>query len=161
MLNCNPAPSGVNKATSIVQFTGLSFFVVTYVITGDADEGLLIFNCHATDAEHAISQAVNAHPDAVILTAALLNDRYADAIMQDPSQYDAVEIHGVRDLKPSDDSIGTVCEVDEDDPEFFSVYVHLVAGGLECIGDFGNRKLAVDYAADIDKKYFKRSTRLN
>lgn len=83
----------------------------------------------------------------------ILNERYADSIIKNPADYDGIEIHGVRNLNAPDDPAGTMCEVDDETPEFFSVYAHCVYGGVECIGDFGTRALAEQYGREIAQKY--------
>jgi hypothetical protein len=84
-----------------------------------------------------------------------LFDGYAETIMLHPSLYDAVEVHGVRDLQEPDrvEKHGTICEVDDDDPQFFSVYAHLREGGCECIGDFETAADAVAYGMLIGCHY--------
>ena len=83
-----------------------------------------------------------------------LNDRYAGTIIKDsPEDYDALEIQGVRDFHAPNDPQGTCVEVDNEDPQFFSVYAHLVAGGVECVGDFGSHALADAYAKDLAMQY--------
>lgn len=86
-------------------------------------------------------------------TVATMNDRYADAVDFNPNEYDAIEIHGVRDFSPPGDTSGTCCEVCDDDPQFFSVYGHCKAGGVECLGDHGRYLLAVSYAVELSGKY--------
>ena len=95
-----------------------------------------------------------ADEDAVLV----LNDRYADSIIgEQPDRYDAVEIHGVRDQHAPGDPLGTWCEVDDENPQFFSVYVHLrpsaTSSGLECVGDFETHSLAEQYAKELGEKY--------
>ena len=52
-------------------------------------------------------------------------------VIRDVSDFDALEIHGMVDTD-EDSSI-----VDDNQPEFFSLFVHHKAGeGLQCIGDF-------------------------
>ena len=83
-----------------------------------------------------------------------LNDRYGEAIIgirQD--EYDAIEINGVRDQHMPGDAQGTCCEVDNETPQFFSVYAHLKEGGVECIGDFEAHTMAVVYANELAKQY--------
>lgn len=67
--------------------------------------------------------------------------------------FDALEIHGVRDLNEPNDPQGTFCEVDEDNPGFFSVYAHLIEGGIECLGDFPDHDHALRYANEIGQKF--------
>lgn len=68
---------------------------------------------------------------------------YAERVMRYPSEYDAIEVQGVREEYTAQQV--TVCEVDNDNPQFFSVYAHLKAGGSECIGDFKTGADAVEY----------------
>lgn len=92
------------------------------------------------------------HLGVVVKTHQLLNDGYAETIIDDPALYDAVEIHGVRNINAPGDN-GTRFEVDNENPEHFSVYAHLVEGGAECVGDFGTHELASAYAIQIAKTY--------
>jgi len=80
-----------------------------------------------------------------------LNDRFDFPI--DPAAYDAIEIQGVRDINEPEDPTGTFCEVDNDNPEFFSVYLHSTGSGIECFGDFGTIEKAFDYANELSAKY--------
>jgi hypothetical protein len=66
----------------------------------------------------------------------MTDNRIFSELLTDPSAYDALEVHGVRNWYPPDAEEGTCCEIDDTDPEFFSVYAHLRAGGCECVGDF-------------------------
>jgi hypothetical protein len=66
--------------------------------------------------------------------------------------YDAVEVHGVRNLAPITDN-GTCYEIDNLTPTSFSVYVHLKDGGLECVGDFVKYDDAVLYGAVVSAEY--------
>jgi len=82
------------------------------------------------------------------------NERYAESVIKDRAcDYDGIEIHGVRDLNEPNDPEGTCCEVDDEDPQFWSVYVHLKSGGVDCIGDFGTHALACEYAGDVFRTY--------
>jgi hypothetical protein len=86
-----------------------------------------------------------------------LNDKYAESIESDFYKYDGLEIHGVKIIHSSNNPKGTCCEVNEESPFFFSVYVHLKPyddfGGIECVGDFGTHELAKQYAAELATKY--------
>lgn len=85
---------------------------------------------------------------------AVINVGYAESIIADRVQsYDALEIQGVRDLNEPDCPEGTCCEVDNENPLFFSVYAHLKEGGVECVGDFGTHLLAEQYAKELALKY--------
>ncbi|KFC72596.1 MULTISPECIES: hypothetical protein [Massilia] len=80
-------------------------------------------------------------------------DRYADSIIGCYAhQYDAVEVHGVRNFASGTDN-GTCYEIDNITPTSFSVYVHLKEGGLDCVGDFGKYDDAVQYGAEVSAGY--------
>lgn len=88
---------------------------------------------------------------------ARLNDGYAEAFIGPEGEfahrYDAIEVHGVRDLNEPNDQTGTCCEVDDENPQFFSVYLHCRNGGMECVGDFSTIELAKQYAKDLSRDY--------
>ncbi|WP_423378741.1 hypothetical protein [Burkholderia sp. LMG 32019] len=80
--------------------------------------------------------------------------RYATRLIRNvPGQFDAVEIHGVRQFHDADDPSRTCCEVDDDDPEFFSVYLHCVSGGVACCADLPTHRKALRYAKAIARRY--------
>lgn len=83
-----------------------------------------------------------------------LNDKYADTIIGNRvSEYDALEVHGVRDLNDVNSPKGTACEVNDLNPQFYSVYAHAIEGGVESVGDFGTHRMAVDYAGELSHKH--------
>jgi len=83
-----------------------------------------------------------------------IDERYANDIINGrPELYDAIEIHGVRNAHNADDADGTCFEVDDENPEQFSLYLHIVSGGVECVGDFSTRELANQYAEELSKQY--------
>jgi len=57
------------------------------------------------------------------------------------SLYESIIIHGVKE-RLYHDALGA-CEVDEEDPEFFSVYLRDHEGISHCVGDCGKLKLPV------------------
>ncbi len=80
----------------------------------------------------------------------VLNDRYGDMIIGDRhAEYDGLEVQGVRDHHLPGNPEGSCCEVDNANPQFFSVYAHLKAGGIDCVGDFQHCSLADDYANEL------------
>ena len=82
-----------------------------------------------------------------------LFDRYADSIIGCfAHQYDAVQVHGVRNFASGTDD-GTCYEIDNVAPTSFSVYVHLKDGGLDCVGDFSDYDDAYKYAGEISSAY--------
>lgn len=79
-----------------------------------------------------------------------VNSRYADSIIGgNSSAYDAVEVHGVRNINDPNDSDKTHYEVDDENPELYSVYLHCVSGGTECVGDFTTHERALTYANEL------------
>lgn len=94
--------------------------------------------------------------ETVQANAVVLNSRYAESIIGDrAAAYDGYEIHGVRNLNADmdPDVNGTNYEVDDENPDSWSVYVHLRAGGIDCVGDFGTQELAADYGRELAEKY--------
>lgn len=84
----------------------------------------------------------------------VLNDRYGATIVGERhAEYDALEIQGVRDSNLPGDPEGSCCEVDNENPQFISVYVHLKKGGVECVGDFATHALAEAYAKELAVQY--------
>ena len=81
-------------------------------------------------------------------------DRYASSIMRGNEHlYNAFEVHGVRDLLAGTGSSDTCYEVDNVNPQSFSVYAHLVEGGVDAVGDFGLYDQAADYARELSGEY--------
>lgn len=87
-------------------------------------------------------------------TAAMV-EPYAESIIKGkPEDFDAIEIHGVRNFAtPEAHGDGTFCEIVDADPEFFSVYLHSKYSGVMCVGDFGVHPLAVAYAEELSQQY--------
>jgi hypothetical protein len=82
-----------------------------------------------------------------------ITDRYAEAVICDPANFDAIEIHDNSEFR---DSTGDVCYepcCDQYSPSGYCVYVHLVEGGIDCCGDFTRREDAQAYGKDISEKY--------
>lgn len=73
----------------------------------------------------------------------------------EPANFDAIEIHGVRDFETGERG-ETCCEVDDTNPQFYSVYIHNKPErfmGVECVGDFSDPADAIDYAIELAIKY--------
>lgn len=90
----------------------------------------------------------------------VMNGRYADSLITGNTHlYHGLEIHGVRDQNEPDDPMGTCCEVDDENPEFFSVYARYkpnqVNGCIEvlCVGDFSDYVMAKDYACELSRAH--------
>lgn len=79
---------------------------------------------------------------------------YADALIQEaPEQFDAVEIHGVRSFPDTSDPSRTCCVVDNDNPAFFSVYLHYLEGGVMCCADLPTHGTALRYARSVARRH--------
>jgi hypothetical protein len=78
-------------------------------------------------------------------------DDWLDKGQVDVSHYDAVEVQGCAEVGTTDDPIIEV--VDAEGAQFWSAYVHLKVGGVECIGDFDTCGEAVAYANAIANRY--------
>lgn len=70
-----------------------------------------------------------------------LSDIY-DIAANDLLNGDGIEVQGVRDEDGN-------CEVCNEQPQFFSTYMHLKTGGCQCIGDFGSFKKARAHADQL------------
>lgn len=87
-----------------------------------------------------------------------LNDRYFEEVVGDKVDlFDGIEIQGVREHHHPDDVNDTFIETDNEDPQFYSVYVHLkptpTSGGTACVGDFETYAAAAAYANELSKKH--------
>ncbi|WP_147364322.1 hypothetical protein [Burkholderia pseudomallei] len=80
--------------------------------------------------------------------------RYANKLIRDePSRFDAIEVHGVRQFTDAINPARSYCEIDHDHPDFFSVYLHCVCGGVMCCADLPTRRNALRYARAIAHRY--------
>lgn len=80
--------------------------------------------------------------------------RYANRLIRDArGRFDGVEIHGVRQFPDATDPARTYCEVDDDNPSFFSVYLHFVDGGVMCCADLPTHHAALRCADVIAHRY--------
>ncbi|WP_175908140.1 hypothetical protein [Burkholderia seminalis] len=80
--------------------------------------------------------------------------RHATRLIRNaPGQFDAVEIHGVRQFTDASNPAQTCCEVDDDNPSYFSVYLHCVDGGVACCADLPTHRKALRYAKAIARRY--------
>lgn len=87
-------------------------------------------------------------------TTLLLPLRHAyKLIRRAPGRFDAVEIQGVRQFPDTADPARTCCEVDNDNPSFFSVYLHFVDGGVICCADLPTHQEALDCAGASARRY--------
>lgn len=83
-----------------------------------------------------------------------VNSRYAESIIAgNPSAYDAIEVHGVRNINDPNDSDETHYEIDDENPELYSVYLHCINSGTECVGDFSTHENALAYAKELSSMY--------
>lgn len=70
-----------------------------------------------------------------------------EVIAGDPGRFDNIEIHGVRYLDDVD------VEQDDENPDFFSTYLHLKEGGVACVGDFPSLKEAEAHALLLSQRH--------
>jgi hypothetical protein len=97
---------------------------------------------------------ISTNADGTSKTEPVLNDRYAETIIGNRAhEYDGIEIQGVRNLYEEGDERGTACEVENENPQFYSTYVHVKSGGTECVGDHAYLLLARAYAQELAGKY--------
>lgn len=85
-----------------------------------------------------------------------LYDAYASGVLRGRVHlYDGIEVRGVREIETDGgaDDDRADCIVDDENPQFYSVYVHQVAGGVDCVGDFGLPDFAAGYAASLASTY--------
>jgi hypothetical protein len=88
-----------------------------------------------------------------ILEESAMNQKYAETIIKRPSLYEALEVHGAREYF-SDNETRAYCEIDDKDPDFYSVYIRYHdSPEVECIGDFASPIDANNYAKEISEKY--------
>lgn len=91
---------------------------------------------------------------AVIADVTEVQDRYAEAIVRGNADlYDALEIHGVRDQLAGTGASDTCFEVDNENPQLFSVYVHSIDDDIDAVGDFSRYDHAEAYARELSVKY--------
>lgn len=83
-----------------------------------------------------------------------MNEAYAETIIgEHPELYDALEIHGVCRISDPNNGADEVFEIDDVNPDFYSVYVHVKEGGIDCVGDFQLAPDAEAYAQKLAQKY--------
>lgn len=76
--------------------------------------------------------------------------------MESPLHYDRVCIHGVRDMTPhGSERSGSCCVIDDNAPEWFSVYVVERSGRYSVVGDFGSLLRASAFAHELSTKLDK------
>lgn len=80
-------------------------------------------------------------------------ERYAKAVISDPSLFDAIELHCTNEFFDSDGLKYEESDCDRITPSSFSVFAHSTNGGVECCGDFTLRSGALDYANELAKAY--------
>lgn len=82
-------------------------------------------------------------------------DLYADSILKGKeNSYDGIEIHGVRNTLTGFATVETCYEIDNKNPELFSVYVHQKqGGGIESVADSSDYESAEQYANELSHRY--------
>lgn len=83
-----------------------------------------------------------------------LDVKYANDIIDGhPELYNAIEIHGVVKQVGPDIPGGEWIELNDERPNQYCVYLHMVSGGISCVGDFSTHELAVAYAEELSVQY--------
>jgi hypothetical protein len=81
-------------------------------------------------------------------------DDYADQVIDGhPEFFDGIEIRGVRTWITGLEEPSVMCEPDDDNPEFYSVYLHRIEGGVDCVGDYATHTMARHHAAKLALRY--------
>ena len=79
---------------------------------------------------------------------------YAESVIDgQPEKFDAVELHGCREHIYPDEPHRNFVEQDDENPQYWSVFLHYKTGGLDCVGDFATLKQAEDYAETVSNRY--------
>lgn len=112
------------------------------------------WDCQCNDKCPKCNKEIEHHHSDILV----LDERYADSIIGNHAEaYNAIEIHGVRDINNLSAPSGTCYEVDNENPQIYSVYVHLKPvgddGGVECVGDHSTEDLAQEYAQELSTKH--------
>jgi hypothetical protein len=82
-----------------------------------------------------------------------INKRYAKSVINDPANFDAIEIHDISELS---DPVGDAFyepDCEQYPASSYSVYAHLLEGGIDCCGDFTRREDAQAYGKELSEKY--------
>lgn len=81
------------------------------------------------------------------------NDRYGeDVLAARYDEFNGLRVCGVRETTMDDEGRFEVV-VDNETPQFFSVYAICKDGTEECVGDFATLILALDYTDDLNARY--------
>lgn len=84
----------------------------------------------------------------------MVAEAYAESIMTNPADYQAFVINGV--VEETDDDGTSHCEVNNEQPAFFSVYAMFneqLGPGVDCVGDFPTLDGAREYARDLSQRF--------
>src|SRR6202021_1534806 len=78
---------------------------------------------------------------------------YAGMVIDDPSRFDAIEVHDVSEFSDPEGSSYEEPDSDRVTPSTYSVYAHLKGGGIDCCGDFSRRSDALAYGTELAKEH--------
>jgi len=85
--------------------------------------------------------------------AAPCDEYFAEMVIGNaPERFDAIALHGTR-LVDYDETGRRLIEVDDLDPQFWSLYLRQIEGGVVCIADLSTRAKAEQYAVSLSAKY--------
>ena len=71
-------------------------------------------------------------------------------LASDP-RFNAFEVHACQTIGEDEQGVTLLEQCDDSQASLWSVYGHLIAGGLECLGDFNTRAKAGIFLADLEK----------
>lgn len=80
-----------------------------------------------------------------------LHETYEHLIMEAPSEFTGLEMHGVKNVAAPDED--PIYQRNDVTPDFYSVYARKTDGELVCIGDFGTPTLADAFADQIASQH--------
>jgi hypothetical protein len=67
------------------------------------------------------------------------------------ARFDAFEVHACMTVGEDEQGVTLLEQCDDSQASLWSVYGHLIAGGLECLGDFNTRAKAGIFLADLEQ----------
>jgi len=82
-----------------------------------------------------------------------INERYAESVIGNRATFDAIEVHDVSEFTDPEGDVYYESDCDQYSVSSYSVYAHLVEGGIDCCGDFTRRDDALAYGKELSEKY--------
>jgi hypothetical protein len=76
-------------------------------------------------------------------------EQYAETVIENPTDFDAIEVHDVCEFIDSDSAVIYEADCDQHETSSYSVYAHFKEGGIDCCGDFTRREEALAYGQEL------------